>query len=218
MLPETFQGTESWEDWIEHFERVVVVNEWTSNASKLKWLKVHLTGKAAAALKHFPEGTRNDYATLKEALQKRFEPASKKELYMAEFQVRQKRNDEDWASFGDSLRFLVEKSYPDLTLEAQEVLALNNYLAQLDNPQVNFSVRHKQPTNIDQAVQFTLEAESYLHPHKQQHLTASTLRISPLLGELSVAELSLAEQCVTVDQLVAATPNQSDPMLSIMKN
>ena len=118
------------------------MNEWTSNTSKLKWLKVCLTGKAAAALKWFPEGTRNYYVTLKEALQKRFEPASKK-LYMAEFQVRRKRNNENWASFDDSLHFLAEKSYPDLTSEAQEVLALNNYLAQLDNLQVNFSVRHK---------------------------------------------------------------------------
>ena len=118
---------------------MAVVNEWTSNASKLKWLKVRLTGKAAAALKRFPEATRDDYAALKEALQKRFEPASKKELYMAEFQIRRKRKDEDWASFGDNLRFLVEKSYPDLMSEAQEVLALNHYLAQLDNSQVIFS-------------------------------------------------------------------------------
>ena len=90
VLPETFQGTESWEDWIEHFERVAAVNKWTSNASKLKWSKVRLTGKAAAALKQFPEATRNDYAALKEALQKQFELASKKELYMAEFQIRRK--------------------------------------------------------------------------------------------------------------------------------
>ena len=66
-------------------------------------------------------------------------------------------------------------------------------------------------------MQFTLEAESYLYPHKQQHLATSTLPISPLLGEPSVAELSPAEQCVTVDQLVAAIPNKSDPMLSITK-
>ena len=68
VLPETFQGTGSWEDWIEHFEREAAVNEWTLNASKLRWLKVRLTGKAAAALKRFPEATSNDYAALKEAL------------------------------------------------------------------------------------------------------------------------------------------------------
>ena len=87
VLPETFQGTTTWEDWIEHFERVPIVNEWMSDASKLEWLKVRLVGKAAAVLKRFSDETRGDYAVLKGALQKRFEPASKKELYMAEFQV-----------------------------------------------------------------------------------------------------------------------------------
>ena len=29
---------------------------------------------------------------------------------MAEFQIRQKRNDEDWAAFGNNLRVLAEKS------------------------------------------------------------------------------------------------------------
>ena len=37
---------------------------------------------------------------------------------MAEFQVRRKRKDEDWSSFGDNLWFLAEKSYPDLVAEA----------------------------------------------------------------------------------------------------
>ena len=55
----------------------------------IKWLKARLVGKAAAALKRFSDKTRGDYAALKGALQKRFEPVSK-ELYMAEFQVRRK--------------------------------------------------------------------------------------------------------------------------------
>ena len=57
ILPEPFQGTASWDDWIEHFERVAIVNEWTTNAAKLKWLKVRLTGKAAATLKRLPDET-----------------------------------------------------------------------------------------------------------------------------------------------------------------
>ena len=54
--------------------------------------------------------------------------AEQKKKYMAEFQIRQKRNDEDWAAFGNNLWFLAEKSHPDLTSEAQEELALNHYL------------------------------------------------------------------------------------------
>ena len=59
ILPETFQGTASWDDWIEHFERVAIVNEWTTAAAKLKWLKVRLTSKAMAALKRLPDETQD---------------------------------------------------------------------------------------------------------------------------------------------------------------
>jgi len=95
-------------------------------------------------------------------------------------------------------------------------LALNHYLAQLDNPQVKFSMRYKQPTNIDQVVQYTLEAESYLYPHKQQSLTTNTIPVAPVLRN-SVAEELNTEQHAVEEQLVAATPTKSDPMLSIMK-
>ena len=91
------------------------------------------------------------------------------------------------------------------------MLALNRYFTQLENPQVNFSVRQKQPTNIDQAVQFTLEAESYLHPHKQQNLTTGTLPLAPLVPQSSIAEL------LNTEQLITAAPTTPDPMQAIMK-
>ena len=77
ILPEPFQGTTNWNEWIEHFESVAVVNEWASNAAKLKWLKVRLIGKAATAMKRLSEETLGSYPDLKEALKKRFEPESR---------------------------------------------------------------------------------------------------------------------------------------------
>jgi len=50
---------------------------------------------------------------------------------MADLQVRMKCKDENWVSFGDNLHLLTEKAYPGLQDEAQEVLALNHFLAQL---------------------------------------------------------------------------------------
>lgn len=79
-----------------------------------------MTGKAAAALKQFLEATRNDCSF--EDIAETFQPVSKKELYMAEFQIRKKLKDENWASYGDNLRFWQRKV---TWSEAQEVLALN---------------------------------------------------------------------------------------------
>ena len=197
VLPETYNGEKSWDDWVEHFESVADVNEWTDDAKKLKWLHVRLTGRAASAFKKFPAATKADYKLTTEALKKRFEPESRKELYLAEMQSRRKRRDEDWATLGEELKTLAEKAYPGLQDEAQEVLALNHYLAQLDNPQVSFGVRQKQPKTVDEAVQHTLELESYLRPSRPG----------------KVSQVSAEDDSETI----AAASSRMDPMVRIMK-
>ena len=115
VLPETFNGEAgNWDEWIDHFESVAVVNGWETDADKLKWLRVRLTGRALTAFKRIPEVTRNNYDDCKKALRKRYEPESKRELYMAEFQSRKRNKGEDWAMLGDELKILADKAYPDL--------------------------------------------------------------------------------------------------------
>ena len=170
VLPETFNGEAgNWDEWIDHFESVAAVNGWETGADKLKWLRVRLTGRALTAFKRIPEPARNDYDECKAALKKRYEPESKRELYVAEFQAKKKGKTEDWATLGDELKVLADKAYPDLEEKARERLALNSFLAQIDNPQVAFSVRQKRPETVDAAVAATLEMESYLGP-KASHV------------------------------------------------
>ena len=83
VLPEIYTGEKSWDKWIDHFYSVATVCEWDDEA-KLKWLQVRLTSKAGTVFRRLPEVTRNNFQEAIEALQKRFEPESKKELYMAE--------------------------------------------------------------------------------------------------------------------------------------
>ena len=163
VLPELYTGEKSWDEWIHHFESVATVNGW-DGAAKLNWLCVRLTGRAGTVFRRLPEATRADYGEAKKALKERFEPESKKELYLAELQTRTKKRTEDWAAFGEDLRLLAEKAYPDLTDDAREQLALNQYLARLDNPQVAFAVKQGKPKTTSDAIRLTLEVESYLHP------------------------------------------------------
>ncbi len=75
-----------------------------------------------------------------------------------------KQKGEGWAEFGEDLRVLADKAYPDLVDEARERFALNQYLIQLSNPQIAFAVKQTKPTTVDDAVQATLEMESYSKP------------------------------------------------------
>ena len=105
LIPEPFSGDcGNWQDWIDHFESVAVVNKWETDGEKLKWLRVRLTGKTHTVFMKLPENIRKDYGECVKALKRRFFPNSKKELYVAELHTRAKRDDEDWASFGDALR------------------------------------------------------------------------------------------------------------------
>ena len=70
------------------------------------------------------------------ALKQCFELESIKELYTAELNRQKKLKSEDWAAFGEDLKTSEEKAYPDLQVEAQDRLALNQYLAQIGDPQL----------------------------------------------------------------------------------
>ena len=163
LLPEIYSGeSQCWSDWIEHFESVAALNKWATEDEKLKWLKVRLAGKARTALQKLPRNVREEYGECLKALKQRFEPDSKKELYVAELHTRTRRKDEDWATFGDALKVLADKAYSDLEEKARERLALTQYLAHIENPQIAFGVRQKRPETVDAAVTATIELESYL--------------------------------------------------------
>ena len=67
----------------------VVVNKW-DKAAKLLWLRVRMMGWAQTTYKQLSDETQTDYDTCIKGLQERFEPETKKELYLAEFQARTK--------------------------------------------------------------------------------------------------------------------------------
>ena len=162
LLPDPFDGeTTSWPEWETHFKNVAAINKWENAGEKLNWLRVRLTGKAQTAFSRFPQAVRSDFGESMKALAKRFNPDSKREVYVAELGSR-KRKDEDWATFADALMALAHKAYPDLEEAARERLALNQFLGELDNSQIAFGVRQRRPKTLDEAVSLTIELESYL--------------------------------------------------------
>ena len=105
IVPEYFSGEGSYEDWIDQFESIAEINHW-SEEQKLRWLKVRLTGRALMAYKKFPVTARASFKNAVKALQERFEPGSRRDLYLAEFQTRRKSKTESWPEFGEDLRLL----------------------------------------------------------------------------------------------------------------
>ena len=200
VLPETFDGTRNWDEWFFHFENVAAVNGW-SDADKLKWLRVRVTGRAQKALHLLPETSRETYEATRAALKARFDPESRRTRYQAELQTRRKKASEGWAGFADDLKALADKGYPTLQDEAREQLAINAFLQQLTPPEIAFSVKQKRPKTLDDAVAATLEMESYLTGPSPVGI-ASTQPSSEELSVCPVSELSRVDKLTrAVEQL-----------------
>ena len=198
LLPEPYGGEAGgWAEWVDHFENVAAVNKWATGEEKLKWLKVRLTGKAQTAFKKLPQDVKENYGECMKSLQRRFDPDSKRQLYVAELSARTRHKDEDWATFGDVLRVLADKAYPDLEEKARERLALNQFLAQIENAQVAFGVKQKRPTNVEEAVVATIDLESYLGSSDPAEAVAA---VSPLDEPQTVK--SLGERLQRLEMLL----------------
>ena len=156
IVPEVYSGEQPWEDWIDQFESIAAINGWNEE-KKLVWLKVRLTGRALLAFRKFSVTTKASLKNVVVAMQERFEPQSKRDLYLAEFQVSCKKRTETWADYGEDLRILVDKAYPTLDDDARQQLALQRYLSQLQDEQVAFGVKQRKPKTIEAAVAATLE-------------------------------------------------------------
>ena len=161
VTPEHYSGEGSFDEWLDHFDSVAKINGWEADEAA-KWLSVGMVGRAKAAYKRLPDETRDDFSQAKEALLRRFEPESKRSLYAAEFRAHCKRPCEDWPTFADDLKNLVDKALPDLDGHARERLAVGRFLTQIADPQLAFSVRQRHPKTVDDAVAATLELQAHL--------------------------------------------------------
>ena len=185
VLSEPFSGDGSWSQWESHFEDVAAVNGWDNDA-KLLWLRVRLTGRARTAYQRFSEENKASFKLSMDALKKRFEPDSKRELYLAELQARSKQRSEGWPEFAEDIRLLADRAYPNLQDEAREQICLTHFLGQITIPHIAFSVKQSHPKTLDEAVTATLEMESYANPN--------TSRARPNVGAIPVNQLLSTEE------------------------
>ena len=137
------------------------INHW-DEPTQLLWLQVRLTGPAQKAWKCLSEESKLHYHTAKAALSNRFEHSHQRELYLVEYQERQKKAGETWGEVADSLQILADKAFPHLSNQAKNRLTLDRFLSLIDNPKVAFAVRQQRPGSLEDAVTCTLETETYL--------------------------------------------------------
>jgi len=210
ITPDAFNGELSWDQWIGHFESVARVNGW-DDETRLSWLEVRMTGKAQSAWRRISSEAKTNYATAKDALKKRFDPDCRRDLYVVEFQTRRRNRGEAWEELADALCLLADKAFPDLQDKAKEQLTLDRFLATLDKPELALAVKQKRPRNVDEAVAYTLEMESYM-------MTTGSTRSSSISAAIPQEDSDDqgAEGDATIS--VAAVLSKQDAMMDMLRS
>ena len=76
LLPEKFDGSENFDDWVSTFECISEINGWNEREKAL-WLRVYVEGKAHEAYQCFSHESQVIFSLAKAASWEHFEPSSK---------------------------------------------------------------------------------------------------------------------------------------------
>ncbi|KFD50540.1 hypothetical protein M514_08608 [Trichuris suis] len=111
VMPQTYDGEGSWQNWRTAFEQCSVLNRWTEQ-DKLQWLAVSLTGDAAWAFGQLTAEQRESYDSCIAGLTTLLVPPNVEQLNVTLFRTRRKAKEEDWFAFARELSKLAAKTYP----------------------------------------------------------------------------------------------------------
>ena len=119
--PDKFEGDKvEWADFIVHFDMVARWNDWTY-AEKGFQLATCLRSKDQKVLSSIPESQSSDYEAMKSALEKRFSPPHRENVFSAIFRQRNRESKESLMDYGSDVMRLGQRAYPDFNYMALEI-------------------------------------------------------------------------------------------------
>ena len=124
VKPDTYDGTNDWDEYLTHFELCSELGRWQENEKTLA-LAASLRGPARTFYISLPQRDRRLYTDLVQRLSNRFGSTRQRSKWLSKFESRTRKSGESIAELGDDLRQMSQKAYPNLDCVAQEALAVN---------------------------------------------------------------------------------------------
>ena len=159
VMPEKFDGSDTWEDYITHFELCADLNGWTPR-EKGNYLAVSLRGPAQELLGEMSVDMRQNYFILLDTLCTRFGSEGQADLFRAQLKSRQRKSNETLPELAHAVRRLVNRSYPTASREMQEMLTVEYFVEALDDRSMRLQLKQSKLTNLNKVVRLAVELEA----------------------------------------------------------
>ena len=168
MKPQTYNGDEDWESYLNHFELCAKLGRWSYH-DRVLYLAASLRGNAQVYYMALMPAERSSYHTLVVKLGLRFSNARQQPMWISRLEARVRRQNESIAELGDGLRRMSQRAYSSLNNEAKEMLALNQFYKSV-SPDLKYKCISKNCTSVTQAVSIIELYESILGEDSSKNL------------------------------------------------
>ncbi|KAK3099961.1 hypothetical protein FSP39_012572 [Pinctada imbricata] len=158
-----FDGKCDLSDFIVQFEQVAEWNGWT-DSEKTTQILLSLDGPAKQMLSELTADKMGNYSCIKQVLTNRFNPVERETAYRCEFKSRRRQKGESLQDYGNCLRKLALKGYPNTPYSGVEAHVIDQFIQGISNPKLREHVQFKHPETLDKAVAVALEYESFVGP------------------------------------------------------
>jgi hypothetical protein len=177
--PDRYDGSTPWRDFQLHFDECSYLNKW-SQMDKAMFLRVTMSGTARQAVtdlvKQYPAEQPPTYDQLLDALRKRFDHESQRELYRAKLINCERKPNESLPELASRIRRDVESAYPTYNRMAREDQCIEKFLASLEDTTIRLQVRATRPKTLDESVALAMEIETYATRFRQPTVQRPSIR------------------------------------------
>lgn len=160
IKPEPYNGKDSWEEYISHFENCSELGRW-AESEKVLLLAASFRGPARTFYISLTQNEKRSYYLLVRNMEQRFGNARHQNRWLSRFETRTRQSHESIVTFGDDLRQMAQKAYSNLDTRAQEVLALNQLYKNI-SLEMKCRCIDKECRNVSEAVDLIERYEALL--------------------------------------------------------
>ena len=159
--PQEYEGRASWAAYQAQFEILASAQGW-SEGEKAVQLVTSLKGPALDVLSQLAADQRTSYACVVDALERRYGHQHQEEVYRARFRGRMRARGESLQHLAQDLERLVRQAYPSAAEDLTTILARDQFVDALVDPQIKISVKQARAANLQEALAHALEFEALM--------------------------------------------------------
>ncbi|UYV84144.1 K02A2.6-like, partial [Cordylochernes scorpioides] len=159
IKPPTYDGQTSWKCFKTQFEVVALGNRWNSSEKAIN-LAASLRGSATEVLQSLPLEQSLDYERLIHALTLRFGDDILQPYHVVKLKNRRQKRDETLQELAADVERLARLAFPDCPRHVQDLLAHQNFVDAIEDPECQQSVRMSEAKTLQEALIHALKFEA----------------------------------------------------------